>query len=94
VDPHKAELATRTFRYHLEDPSTTKMAERLDYGEDRSEARLRKSGKGTASAGLTTQSVGKILLNEVYLGAIRFSGESPKASRSHLQMSQTSTTGM
>jgi site-specific DNA recombinase len=75
VEPTEAELVKRIFRYYLEDPSTTRVAERLNSEGYRTKTRLTKSGKRTGAARFTKQSVRGILLNKVYLGTIKFSGE-------------------
>lgn len=75
VNTEEAKLVERIFRYYLQEPSTNKIANRLNDEGFKTKQRKSKSGKVSGSGSFTNQHVLKILNSQVYVGRITYKGE-------------------
>jgi site-specific DNA recombinase len=78
VNPNEAELVRRIFEYYLEEPSTAKVAEKLNKEGYRAKKRTYKNGKVGGGGPFNKESIKGILRNKVFIGLVTFKGETFK----------------
>ncbi len=75
INENEAELVNRIFLYYLKEPSTTKVANRLNEGGFRTKSYTTKKGVRRGGKQYAKQDILRILRNKTYLGKIPWKGE-------------------
>ena len=75
VNDQEASVVKKIYQYYLDEPSTNKVAMRLNSEGYRTKIRMTKGGKNVGGKEFNNQHVHDILKNKTYTGYVKFKGE-------------------